>query len=59
MNYEFYSISDRKKISAKVTEKVVHERGNRKSYMLKALSPEGKKLNAIVSKETYDDIVVE
>ena len=59
MEFEFYSISERKRVMAKVVAKVDASTEKRKSYILKGLTQDGKKLTAMVNKETYDKIVVE
>lgn len=59
MDFEFYSISKRKKVTAKVVAKVDASTEKRKSYILKGQTADGKKLTAMVSKETYDSIVID
>lgn len=59
MDFEFYSISERKKVTAKVVAKVDASTEKRKSYILKGQTVDGKKLTAMVSKETYDSIVID
>lgn len=59
MEFEFYSIAERKKVTAKVVAKVDASTEKRKSYILKGVSADGKKLTAMVSKQTYDSIVID
>lgn len=59
MDFEFYSISERKKVTAKVVAKVDASTEKRKSYILKGQTADGKKLTAMVNKETYDSIVID
>jgi cob(I)alamin adenosyltransferase len=56
MKYEFYSISDRKKVMAEVTDKVNASTPKRKSFILKGVTEAGKKLTAMVSEEVFNSI---
>ncbi|MCH2174313.1 MAG: hypothetical protein MK193_01150 [Lentisphaeria bacterium] len=54
MEAEFYDVKERKKVSAKVLEKVTYGEGKRIRYAFKAKTADGRNLTKFVSKDTWD-----
>lgn len=60
MEYQFYSVKDRKKVTAKVVGKRTIERdGKVVSRILVGQMENGTKMTAMVNKKTFDEAVVE
>lgn len=60
MEYQFYSVKDRKKVTAKVVGKRTIERdGKVVSRILVGQDENGTKMTAMVNKKTFDEAVVE
>lgn len=60
MEYQFYSVKDRKKVTAKVVGKRAIERdGKVVSRILVGQMENGTKMTAMVNKKTFDEAVVE
>ena len=59
MNYEFYSIKDKKKISARVVGKVNESTDKRKRFILKGITESGVKLTTMVSEKVFNETIIE
>jgi len=58
MQSTFYDVKLRKKVEAKVTEKVVYGEKGKERYALKAKTSDGRNLTKFVSKADFEKIAV-